>query len=133
MSGWLTKARLVQLILFGANGICTGIVYSLAVWSLIAISPTTLVLDVVIAYATATTVNYLGARLVFKPETSVRGHALRYLSLIAANFVATAGLAWWLDRTGADNIISVYLPVAVTSIPTFMLMRSWVFKNKTVY
>jgi len=34
-----------------------------------------------------------------------------------------------LHHAGAGNIISVYLPVAVTSVPTFVLMRSWVFKN----
>jgi len=120
---------LVQLISFGLNGAFTGIVYSAAVWSLIALSPETFELDVVIAYAVATAANYFGARLVFKPTTGIRGHALRYLSVIAANFLTTAVLAWCLHRTGAENIISVYLPVVATSVPTFVLMRSWVFKN----
>jgi len=124
-----TKARVVQLILFGVNGVSTGIVYSAAVWSLIAVSPKTFEFDVVIAYAVAAAVNYLGARMVFKPTTGIRGHAMRYLSVVAANFLTTGVLAWCLHRAGAENIISVYLPVAVTSVPTFVLMRGWVFKN----
>ena len=128
-AGRVTKTHLVQLISFGLNGAFTAIVYSAAVWSLIALSPKTFELDVVIAYAVATAANYFGARLVFKPTTGIRGHALRYLSVIAANFLTTAVLAWCLHHAGAGNIISVYLPVAVTSVPTFVLMRSWVFKN----
>jgi putative flippase GtrA len=128
-TGRLTRVHMVQLISFGLNGASTGIVYSVAVWSLLAISRKTFELDVVIAYAISIAANYLGARLVFKPTTGIRGHALRYLSVVASNFLTTAVLAWWLHRAGADNIISVYLPVAVTSIPTFVLMRNWVFKN----
>lgn len=131
-TGPLTKVHLVQLILFGMNAVATAIVYTAAVWSLIALSGETFVLDIVIAYAIATAANYLGARVVFKPTTGVRGHALRYLSVVAANFLATAVLAWWLHRTGAAKIISVYVPVAVTSVPTFVLMRSWVFKNPAI-
>lgn len=123
---------MVQLISFGLNGVFTGIVYSVAVWSLIAFSPKTFELDVVTAYAISVAANYLGARLVFKPTTGIRGHALRYLFVVAANFLTTAVLAWWLHRAGADNIISVYLPVAVTLVPTFVLMRSWVFKNPAI-
>ncbi len=119
----------MQLISFGLNGAITGIVYSAAVWSLIALSPKTFELDVVIAYAVATAANYLGARLVFKPTSGIGGHALRYLSVVVANFLTTSVLAWYLHRTGADDIISVYLPVAVTLVPTFVLMRKWVFKN----
>lgn len=120
---------MVQLILFGVNGVSTGIVYSAAVWSLIAMSPRTFELDVLIAYAIGLGANYLGARLVFKPTTGLRRHALRYLSVVAANFLTTAVLAWWLHRTGVANIISVYLPVMVTAAPTFVLMRRWVFNN----
>lgn len=86
-------------------------------------------LDVLIAYAIGVGANYLGARLVFKPTTGLRRHALRYLSVVAANFLTTAVLAWWLHRIGADNIISVYPPVAVTAVPTFALMRNWVFDS----
>jgi putative flippase GtrA len=131
-TGRLTRAHLVQLISFGLSGAFTGIVYSAAAWSLIALSPKTFEFDVVIAYAIATAANYLGARLVFKATTGIRGHALRYLSVVAANFLTTSVLAWSLHRTGADNIISVYLPVAVTLVPTFVLMRSWVFKNPAI-
>jgi len=117
--------------MFGANGVSTGIVYSAVVWSLIALSPRTFELDVIVAYATAIAANYVGARLVFKPTTGLRRHALRYLSVVAANFLTTAVLAWWLHWIGVANIISVYLPVMVTAAPTFVLMRRWVFNNPT--
>lgn len=134
--GWrtlrLTRTHLVQLVSFGFNGAFTGIVYSAAVWSLIALSPKTFELDIVMAYAIATAANYFGARLVFKPTTDIRGHAVRYLSVVAANFLTTSVLAWYLHRAGADDFISVYLPVGVTLVPTFVLMRGWVFKKQAI-
>jgi putative flippase GtrA len=125
----LTRAQLVQLASFGVNGLSTGVVYSVAVWTLIALSRRTFALDVLIAYAIAVLANYFGARLVFKPTTGIRGHALKYLSVIAANLLITSGLAWILHQAGAADVVAAYLPVAVTTVPTFVLMRSWVFRS----
>lgn len=119
----------MQLSFFALNGLFAGIVYSVAVWSLISISPETIELDVIVAFALSALANYLGARLVFRPETTIRGHALRYLTVIVANFLTAGFFAWCLHRAGADDIVSVYLPVLVTAGPTFVLMRSWAFKK----
>ena len=128
--GRFTKPQLVQLVSFGLNGVSTAIVYSAAVWSLIAVSPRTFAFDVLLAYAIATAAHYFGSRLVFRAKTGMHGHdLLRYLAVVAASWLTTASLAWCLHRTAVNNVIAVYLPVAVTPIPTFLLMRNWVFKN----
>jgi putative flippase GtrA len=119
----------VQLVSFGLNGVSTAIVYSTAAWSLIALSPTTLAFDVTFAYAIAVAAHYLGSRLVFRAKTDLHGHVFRYLAVIAASWLTTAFLAWCLHRTAINIVIAVYLPVAVTAVPTFLLMRNWVFKN----
>jgi len=63
----------------------------------------------------------------------MRCHALRYLIVVAAHFAGTASLACCLHRIGAHNIISMYLPVAVTLVPIFVLIRGWVFKNPVTF
>ena len=83
--GRFTKPQLVQLVSFGLNGVSTAIVYSAAVWWLIAVSPTTFEFDVLLAYVIAMAANYLGSRLVFRAKTDMHGHVLRYLTVVAAS------------------------------------------------
>jgi putative flippase GtrA len=128
----VTRANVAQVVGFGLNGASTAVVYSIAIWTLIAVSPRTFAVDVVAAYAIAVAVNYLGARLIFKPGDDLRTHFARYAILVAANSIATAVLASWLHRLGVHYALAVYFPVAVTVIPTFVLMRTWVFKRSTI-
>ena len=123
-----SRTRAVQLIQFAANGSLTAVIYSVAALSLIAASPTTLAADVAVSYAIAVASHYVGSRLLFHSGNIGRSHVFRYLSVVGVNFCATAGIAWLLHRLGAGNIISAYAPVVVTVVPTFVLMRSWVFR-----
>ena len=89
--------------------------------------PDAFVVDVVIAYAIAVLWNYLGARLVFRPETPLAAHGWRYASVVALNFAATATVAWACRRAELPDAVAVYLPVALTVVPTYVFMRVWVF------
>ena len=125
-----SRHNLTQLAFFGANGLSTAIVYSVAVWTLIAVSPQTFALNVAVAYILGVVWNYLGARWIFKPGGDFRGHAPRYLAVVLGNLVVTALIAGVLNWAGAPKLISAYLPVAVIAVPTFLLMRGWVFKPR---
>jgi putative flippase GtrA len=127
MRSLLTRRTITQLVSYGINGVITAVVYTAVVWTLIALSRKTFALDVVAAYACAVVCNYVGARFIFKPTVGLRGHLPRYLAVIAGNFAVTALLAWSLHRAGVPNLFGAYLPVAVTAIPTFVLLRHWVF------
>ena len=120
-----------QFILYGLNGVFTAIMYSIAFWSLLALSRHTFVLDVIIAYAVAGLCNYTGARRLFKPTTKLHGHVRRYLVVLVGAFSLTSALAWSLDQAGAPRFVGAYLPVVVTSLPVFLLMRAWVFSPAT--
>jgi putative flippase GtrA len=124
----MDSTRLLQLLLFAANGLCTAVIYSAVVWTLIAASPETFAVDVVVAYAVATAANYLVARFVFKPTGGALAHLPRYLVVVAGNFAFTAAAAWLLHRLGTWDAIAAYAPVVVTAVPTFVLMRMWVFR-----
>jgi putative flippase GtrA len=125
------RGRLGHFLLFGLNGAVTAIVYSIAVWSLIAISPRTFAADVVTAYAVAVGVNYLGARLLFRPTSRVSGHIVRYAAVVCLNFAITAAIAWLLHRAGARDAVAAYAPVLITAVPTYVLMRRWVFAPRS--
>lgn len=81
------------------------------------------------AYAIGGICNYTGARRIFKPTTTIKGHLGRYLTVIAGAFALTSAVAWSLDRGGAPDWVGAYVPVLVTAIPTFVLMRTWVFRS----
>lgn len=119
----------MQLALFGLNGAFAAAVYSAVVWTLIAASPDTFALDVVIAFAASAVANYVGARVVFKPHTTFRGHILRYLIVVACTFTATGVIAALVHDAGAPDIVGAYLPTVLTAIPTFVVMRTWVFRR----
>ena len=123
--------QVLQFALFAVNGAVVAVIYSIAVWSLISLSPRSFTFDVVIAYGISVVTNYLGARLIFRSATRMRTHVPRYLTVVALNFVLAAAVAWSLDYIGAPRIISAYAPVVVTAVPSFLLMRRWVFRPET--
>ena len=67
--------------------------------------------------------------MVFKPETALATHAWRYAAVVALNFAVTAAVAWACRRAGLPDAVGVYLPVLVTVVPSYLLMRIWVFSQ----
>lgn len=124
----ISRRTFGQFMAFGVNGLCTAAVYSAVVWTLIVLSRRTFPLDVVIAYVVSTVVNYLGSRVIFHQGTTLRGHMVRYLALVAANLAVAAGIAALLDANHAPDAVGAYLPPVITAIPTFLLMKRWVFR-----
>lgn len=118
-----------QFLLYGLNGAFAAVVYSAVVWSLLAVSHRTFVLDVVIAYAAGGVCNYFGARRLFKPTTPLAGHFGRYLIVVAGAFTSTSLLAWAFDRAGLPDLFGAYLPVVITALPVFVIMQRWVFNS----
>ncbi len=116
-----------RFVLFAGNGVVTAVVYTVAAWSLVWRFPDAFVADVVVAYAVALIVNFVGARYVFSPETTFATHGWRYLCVAGANFLVTTGLAWAAHRWGLPDPVAVYGPVLVTTVPTFVVMQRWVF------
>jgi putative flippase GtrA len=123
----LKQSKFGGFILFASNGAITAATYSAVVWTLIALSGQTFALDVLAAYACAVAANYTGSRLIFGADSSVRSHVPRYATVVCLNFAITAGIAALLHGLGAPTAFAAYLPVIITAIPSYYLMRSWVF------
>ena len=47
--------------------------------------------------------------------------------MVALNFAAAATVAWACRRAELPDAVAVYLPVALTVVPTYVFMRVWVF------
>jgi putative flippase GtrA len=118
-----------QAVLYGSNGVATGLLYSAVAWGLLAATSISLTGAVVIAYAVSVLGNYVGSRLIFRPTHGIGEHGLRYLAVVAFSFASTAFWAWVLDRPSVPAVVSVYAPVLLTTIPTFLLLRRWVFRS----
>jgi putative flippase GtrA len=129
---WLSRLSVVrQLVSYGVNGLLTTAVYSAVVWTLLAVSHKTFALDVLIAYGIAVICNYLGSRYIFRPTTNLHGHLFRYVTVVAGNVVLTALGAWLLRQWEAPDFVAAYVPVWAVTIPSFGLLRVWVFRSPT--
>jgi putative flippase GtrA len=113
--------------LFAVNGIVTAIVYSAIAWSVLVVEPGASSLAVVIAYAGAVAVNYLGSRIVFHAPPPSAPQLGRYFIVVAGNGLTAFVVASALKAGGSQEWVTVYGPVLVTMIPSFALMRWWVF------
>lgn len=82
-----------------------------------------------VAYCTAVAVNFLLNRTVMSSRGS-RGltqHALRYGSLVAANYVITLAVVTTAGHVGDRYLVAKIAVVAASTSWTFLLYRHWVF------
>ena len=82
-----------------------------------------------VAFCTAVVVNFLLNRTVMSSQGS-RGltqHALRYVSLVVANYVITLAVVTTAGHVGDRYLVAKVAVVAVSTMWNFLLYRYWVF------
>lgn len=104
-------------------------VYTVVAWLMLDISRHTFALDVLVAYVASAVSNYLGARRVFQVQSRFGSHKWRYLATLALSFGLTTILAVGVDNLDLPKLIAAYLPPIIAAVPTFLLLRFWVFRH----
>jgi putative flippase GtrA len=82
-----------------------------------------------VAFCTAVVVNFLLNRTVMSSRGShgLTQHALRYGSLVAANYVITLAVVTTAGHVGDRYLVAKVAVVAVSTAWNFLLYRYWVF------
>src|SRR6478752_1008809 len=82
-----------------------------------------------VAFCTAVTVNFLLNRTAMSSRGSqgLMQHALRYGSLVAANYVITLAVVTTAGHVGDRYLVAKVVVVAVSTSWNFLLYRHWVF------
>ncbi len=82
-----------------------------------------------VAFCAAVVVNFLLNRTVMSSwgSSGLTQHALRYGSLVAANYVITLGVVTTAGPVGHRYLVAKVAVVAVSTVWNFLLYRHWVF------
>ncbi len=82
-----------------------------------------------VAFCTAVTVNFLLNRTAMSSRGSqgLMQHALRYGSLVAANYVITLAVVTTAGHVGDRYLVAKVVVVAGSTLWNFLLYRHWVF------
>lgn len=88
-----------------------------------------LALATAVAFGVSVLVNFTLNRLTFATATSaaVGVHALRYGSLVAANWAVTVLVVTLAPTVGVPYLVAKLAVVAAMTVWNFLLYRSWVF------
>lgn len=88
-----------------------------------------LALATAVAFGASVLVNFTLNRLTFATATSaaVGVHALRYGSLVAANWAVTVLVVTLAPTVGVPYLVAKLGIVAASTVWNFLLYRSWVF------
>ncbi len=85
-----------------------------------------------VSFLASFAVTYTLQRVVaFASDSKVVPSVARYTALVAFNTLATTGIVWIVDQTGAGWFVGKVVAVVATTIWNYFAYRYWVFTTPT--
>lgn len=83
-----------------------------------------------VSFLASFAVTYTLQRVVaFASDSRVVPSVARYTALVAFNTLATTGIVWIVDQTGAGWLLGKVVAVVVTTVWNYFAYRYWVFAH----
>jgi putative flippase GtrA len=134
-SGWLTRARLLEIARYSAVGFGTFLLDTASLIALHGGAHLQLALATALAFAFASLVNFvLSRQWVFEQASAgatPRAALIRYTVLVLLGLGVTAALVPALAGTGVDYRIAKILVSLVVGVGNYFAFPRWVFRAAT--